>query len=37
VGLGNGPVQNNEIELTADDNTGMTIGASGQVTLEHIY
>jgi hypothetical protein len=35
--LGNGPVQNNEIELTTDDNTGMTIGASGQVTLEQIY
>jgi hypothetical protein len=35
--LANGPAQNNEIELTADDNTGMTIGASGQVTLEQIY
>jgi hypothetical protein len=35
--LANGPVQNNEIELTADDNTGMTIGASGQVTLQQIY
>jgi hypothetical protein len=34
--LANGPVQNNEIELTADDNTGMTIGASGQVTLQQI-
>jgi hypothetical protein len=35
--LGSGPVQNNEIELTADDNMGMTIGASGQITLEQIY
>jgi hypothetical protein len=35
--VANGPVQNNEIELTADDNTGLTIGASGQVTLQQVY
>jgi len=30
-------VQNNEIELTADDNTGLTIGASGEITLQPVY
>jgi hypothetical protein len=35
--IANGPVQDNEIELTADDNTGLTIGANGQVTLQAVY
>jgi hypothetical protein len=35
--VANGPVQNNEIELTADEARGLTIGASGEVTLEQVY
>ena len=35
--LANGPVQNNEVELTADEARGLTIDASGLVTLEQVY